>query len=345
MTDDKEIKWHLAADDFLSITHADDRVTKRKIIANDDKADKTAVQTALDDKADKTAVQTALDDKADKTALDLKADITALDLKADKTALETINTALNTITTPSSLGTIPTSCGDLKTIGFVKSGIFSIMDNKQVKNVYCDFTKTTNAAITTPSSLGTIPTSCGDLKTIGFVKSGIFSIMDNKQVKNVYCDFTKTTNAELQKMIGTVDVKSTAVYFFAQMTRIYSTALTTISFDSIKLNVGTALNTATGIFVAPTTGKYYFAFSGISDSGVKARVLMQTAKTGTTDWILVGEGYGDTTFKTFSIHATLELVKGDQVRLYLLEGRIHEAVSHNYFNYVGWLVEENELTV
>ncbi|XP_046448162.1 complement C1q-like protein 3 [Daphnia pulex] len=169
--------------------------------------------------------------------------------------------------------------------------------------------------------------------------------MDNKQVKNVYCDFTKTTDSELQKMIGTVDVKSTAIYFHAKMTNVYSAALTTIQFNPIKLNVGTALNPATGIFVAPTPGKYYFAFSGISDSGVKARVLLQMMKTGTADWILVGEGYGDTTFKTFSMHATLELVKGDQVRLYLSEGRIHDNVLHNYFNYVGWLVEENELTV
>jgi hypothetical protein len=52
-------------------------------------------------------------------------------------------------------------------------------------------------------------------------------------------------------MIGTVDVKSTAIYFYAQMTMIYSAALTTVQFDSIKLNVGTALNPVTGIFVAP----------------------------------------------------------------------------------------------
>jgi hypothetical protein len=146
-------------------------------------------------------------------------------------------------------------------------------------------------------------------------------------------------------MIGTVDVKSTAIFFHAQMSKTYSAALTTIQFDSIRLNVGTALNRNTGIFLAPTPGKYYFTYSGISDSGVRVRVLLQMMKTGTTDWILVGEGFGDNTYKTFSMHATLELVKGDQVRLYLSEGRIHEAVSTYYFNYVGWLVEENELTV
>jgi hypothetical protein len=129
------------------------------------------------------------------------------------------------------------------------------------------------------------------------------------------------------------------------MTNVYSTALTTVQFDSIKLNVGTALNPATGIFVAPTPGKYYFGISGLSDRDVTARVVLQMMKTGTTDWTLVGEGYGDTTFKTFTIHATLELVKDDQVRLYLSEGRIHEANLRYYLNYVGWLLEENELTV
>jgi hypothetical protein len=145
-------------------------------------------------------------------------------------------------------------------------------------------------------------------------------------------------------MIGTVDVKSTAVYFHAQMTKIFST-LSTVQFDSIRLNLGTTLNPATGIFVAPTPGKYYFAYSGLSDNGVKTRVVMQTAKTGTSDWTLVGEACGDPTFKTFSMHATLELVKGDQIRLSLTEGRINDAVIRNHFNYVGWLLEENELTV
>jgi hypothetical protein len=140
-------------------------------------------------------------------------------------------------------------------------------------------------------------------------------------------------------------VKSTAIYFHAQMTKTYSAALTTVQFDSIKLNVGTALNPATGIFIAPTPGKYYFAFSGMSDDRAIAIVDLEMMKTGTTDWIQVGEGFGDTTYKTFSVHATLQLVKGDQVRVYLLQGRIHEARLRYFFNYVGWLLEENELTV
>jgi hypothetical protein len=195
------------------------------------------------------------------------------------------------------------------------------MDSKQVKNVYCDFTKTTDA---------------------GTVKYFVLIIVNNKFFFVSFENFC--IKIELQKMIGTVDVKSTPIYFHAQMTKPYLT-LTTIQFDSIKLNVGTALDPATGIFVAPTSGKYYFAYSGLSDIGTRARVRMQMANAGTTTWTLVGEGYGDTTFKTFSMHATLELVKGDQVRLSLTEGRISDSVTRNHFNYVGWLLEENELTV
>jgi hypothetical protein len=145
-------------------------------------------------------------------------------------------------------------------------------------------------------------------------------------------------------MIGTVDVKSTPTYFHAQKTKIYSTAPTTIPFDSIKLNEGNALNPATGIFVAPTPGKYYFTYSGISAEGFYARVQLQTAKTGTADWIRVAEAYGDVTYKTFSIHAILQLAKGDQVRLYLHYGTIYENTQYIYTNYVGWLIEDTDLT-
>ena len=144
----------------------------------------------------------------------------------------------------------------------------------------------------------------------------------------------------MQTIIGIVDVKSTAVYFHAQLTSTYSSVNTGVVFGSIKLNLGNALNPETGVFVAPTPGKYYFAYSGISDNGVDVRVLLQV-KTVTGDWAGIGEGYGDLSYKTFSFHGTLQLLKDDQVRLFLTEGRIHESDTHIYTNYVGWLIEEN----
>ncbi|EFX82228.1 hypothetical protein DAPPUDRAFT_101703 [Daphnia pulex] len=41
---------------------------------------------------------------------------------------------------PKSIGKMPTSCADLKQIGYLKSGVYSVMGGKSVLNVYCDFT-------------------------------------------------------------------------------------------------------------------------------------------------------------------------------------------------------------
>jgi hypothetical protein len=41
---------------------------------------------------------------------------------------------------------MPQSCDDLQQIGHRKSGLFSVMGNKTVDNVYCDFTKPINGA-------------------------------------------------------------------------------------------------------------------------------------------------------------------------------------------------------
>lgn len=144
-------------------------------------------------------------------------------------------------------------------------------------------------------------------------------------------------------MIGIVDVKSAPVYFHAQRTTSYSTVGSVVPFDSIKLNVGNAFDPS-GVFVAPASGEYYFAFSGISGNTTLARVVLEV-KTATVDWSRVGEGYGDQRFNTFAYHATLELLKGDQVRLFLTQGAIHDSDRHFYTNFAGFLISQNELTV
>jgi hypothetical protein len=149
---------------------------------------------------------------------------------------------------------------------------------------------------------------------------------------------------ELQKLIGTVDVKSTPTYFYAQMTASYSTVNTAVPFGSAKVNVGNAFTASTGIFVAPTPGRYYFAYSGISGSTGALRVDLQL-KTGTANWALVGEANSNGGFQTCSLHSTLDLLKGDQVRLYLTSGTIYENTQYLYTNYVGWLIEDTDLTV
>jgi hypothetical protein len=139
-------------------------------------------------------------------------------------------------------------------------------------------------------------------------------------------------------MIGYVDVKTSPVYFYAQKTS-HSLALNAaIPFDLLILNVGNAMNTS-GIFVAPTPGKYFFSYSGLSYVGVLVRVVLQV-KTATANWVRIGQAFGNVGPQTFSLKANLELAKGDQIRLLLLEGGILDDENH-YTNFVGQLLEED----
>jgi hypothetical protein len=52
------------------------------------------------------------------------------------------------VSAASKIGRMPKSCDDFHKIGHRKSGLFSVMGNKTVDNVYCDFTMpTTDAGI------------------------------------------------------------------------------------------------------------------------------------------------------------------------------------------------------
>jgi hypothetical protein len=54
-----------------------------------------------------------------------------------------------------------------------------------------------------------------------------------------------------------------------------------------------------GLFVAPKFGKYFFAYSGLSEGSSPARVELQL-KTNTADWTKVGHAYGGTGHQTLN---------------------------------------------
>jgi hypothetical protein len=140
-------------------------------------------------------------------------------------------------------------------------------------------------------------------------------------------------------VIGYFDVKTSPVYFHAQRTSSFWTLKTAIPFDLLRINIGNAMSTS-GIFVAPKSGKYYYAYSGISETKTIAIVELQVLKSETADWSKVGEGYATPQYQTFSMQATLELAKGNQIRLRLLEGALRDHAAH-YTNFVGHLLEED----
>jgi hypothetical protein len=99
------------------------------------------------------------------------------------------------------------------------------------------------------------------------------------------------------------------------------------------------MDPSTGIFTAPRPGKYFFGFSGIANTiqGTHAaRIDLQL------NGVRIAQGYSYTTLDTFSHQSTLELNKGDQITLFLAVGAIHDSYSY-YTNFVGWLVEEDDV--
>ncbi len=138
-------------------------------------------------------------------------------------------------------------------------------------------------------------------------------------------------------MIGYFDVKTSPVYFHAQKSKSHTAGNTIVPFEILRLNVGNAMSTA-GIFVVPKSGKYFFTYSGISEGGSHARVDLQV-KTDTADWTRVGQAFGHQGHQTFSLQATLDLAKGNQIRLLLVDGQIHD-IDSRYTSFVGQLLDE-----
>lgn len=42
--------------------------------------------------------------------------------------------------TPSTIGRMPESCADLRLMGHIRNGFYSVMGKKHLESVYCDFT-------------------------------------------------------------------------------------------------------------------------------------------------------------------------------------------------------------
>jgi hypothetical protein len=142
-------------------------------------------------------------------------------------------------------------------------------------------------------------------------------------------------------MIGFFDVKTSPVHFYVQRISSYRNLNTVIPFELLRLNVGNAISLS-GIFVAPKPGKYFFSFSGISEGNAVARVELQV-KTATADWSRIGAAWSALGHQTFSLQSTLELAKGNQIRIMLLEGAIHDDKNRIYTHFVGQLIEEEIL--
>jgi hypothetical protein len=93
------------------------------------------------------------------------------------------------------------------------------------------------------------------------------------------------------------------------------------------------MNASTGVFTTPRPGKYFFTFSGIN-LGTSVDIELHL------NGVQIGTGFSSEVYNTFSHQATLQLSKGDQIRLQLMGGTLFDDNRH-FTSFVGLLVEED----
>jgi hypothetical protein len=107
------------------------------------------------------------------------------------------------------------------------------------------------------------------------------------------------------------------------------------------MNVGNAMSSS-GLFVAPKSGKYFFAFTGLSpDNYVRVEFQMRTGVN--SNWIKLGHAFGQKNYQTLTLQYILQLGRGDQIRL-MLQGGVLHSISTPYgplTSFSGWLMEED----
>ena len=137
-----------------------------------------------------------------------------------------------------------------------------------------------------------------------------------------------------EALIGYNDIKTaTGVYFYVKRSTLYSSASTVIPYQVEQLNIGGAMNLASGVFTAPTNGRYHFSFNGHAwgtDSYVHIRLNGGVVAHSSAP-----------TYNNLPIMATLSLNKGDKVDTWLDGGSLNTGSVNYATQFTGILLEED----
>ena len=142
--------------------------------------------------------------------------------------------------------------------------------------------------------------------------------------------------SDYETAIGYNDIKmAPGVSFYVQRNSTYSSYQTVIPYQIDRLNVGGAMNAATGVFTAPANGRYHFSFKALSDSsGAYNWVFLRVNGVKIANSFARLDGYN------MPLVATLQLIKGDTVDVYLYQGSIYDSTDH-FTQFSGFLLEED----
>jgi len=196
------------------------------------------------------------------------------------------------------------------------------------------------------------PSSCAGLSHLGHTLNGFYNVesVTGKNVALVYCDFTKKfKEAGFETRYGSVRVKSNSVHFL--VTRNTSLVLGDgpITYNVEKLNVGGGMDLEKGVFTAPIAGIYSFTFKGSAIGEYRFRdTTGHSLISLNLNGVPVSAGYSrisnaDNAFIPISLHATLQLKKGDRIAVFAFLGDFFPAnfFSSDYTQFMGSLLEED----
>ena len=146
-------------------------------------------------------------------------------------------------------------------------------------------------------------------------------------------------------MIGAYDVKSSHVYFYVQKNTAAPDFKGKIVYEIEQLNVGNAMEMATGIFTAPKPGRYFFSLSGIGQftSNSYTKCWVELNKNAENNNIGTAFCDGQRTWAnekhcTYTLQATINLQAGDKI-FATSWGKGCRMGSYTHFN--GMLIEED----
>ena len=134
---------------------------------------------------------------------------------------------------------------------------------------------------------------------------------------------------------------NSGVYFYVQRETRYSVNMTIIPYEVERLNIGGAMNLATGIFTVPISGVYHFSFTTRSGSDRPSpevndtnRIFLRVNNVG------VGISLAPSKWYNMPIAATLKLKAGDRVDTFLISGSVFDNGNH-YTQFSGILLERD----
>ena len=134
---------------------------------------------------------------------------------------------------------------------------------------------------------------------------------------------------------GRVTTPYQPAFFVGKTNQITLTAPTTVVFNDVTFNIGSHYNSATGIFTAPVSGRYWFSTNLASASGVDDIIFQikvnGVSKTGAGTQTTVQSGQEITS----STSAVLNLSANDQVTVYTDRNlRCDNAITCNFSGFL-----------